>query len=273
MRMTLLEIVTDILSAMDSDEVNSISDNTEAMQVATAVKHAYMDIVSRANLPRHFQLFELNASLDPAKPTVMYRPEGVMEILWIKYNKQEPGDVDNSYQIVKYLTPDDFYNRVLTYQDQGQNDTVSYQIPGPNNSSIDIIGLNNKHPDFYTSFDDETILFDSYNNQVDGTLVKNRTICYGEFGTTFRMEDSFVPDLDERQFSLLYNEAKASCFADMKQTSNERAETKVRKGWVTLQHQKSAIPAKPSFFDKAPNYGRRGYYGRTSRRGFYDVQN
>lgn len=270
MRMTLLEIVTDILSAMDSDEVNSISDTTESMQVATAVKHAFVDIVSRANLPRDFKLFELNASLDLAKPTIMYRPDGVLEILWVKYNKQDIGETDPSYQQIRYLTPEDFFDRVLTYTDQNQNDTVSFQIPGPNNSTIDIVGLSNKHPDFYTSFDDQMIIFDSYDSDVDGTLMKNKTICYGEFGASFLMEDDFIPDLDERQFSLLYNEAKASCFADLKQTENARAESKVRKGWITLQNQKSAIPAKPSFFDKAPNYGRGGTYGRTHRRGFHN---
>lgn len=269
MRLTLLEMVQDILSSMDSDEVNSISDTTEALQVATAVKHAYLDIVSKSNLPEHFDLFELNASLDPTKPTVMHLPEGCLGLIWVKYDKRELGDLEPDYQKVSYLPQDVFFDYVLGYRDQHQNDTVRYQISGPNISSVDIVSLNNKSPSYYTSFNDRTILFDSYDSSVDGTLMKNKTICYGEFGKPFLMEDSFVPDLDSRQFSLLYNEAKASCFADIKQTSNERAESKVRKGWVTLQHQKSNIPSRPSFYDTTPNYGRKGYNGYSKRRGFY----
>lgn len=270
MRMSLLDIVQDILSAMDSDEVNSIGDSTEAQQVATAVKHAYLDIVSRANLPEHFDLFELNASGDPNKPTLMHLPTDVLNLLWVKYDKRLTGETDPSYMKVSYLPQDIFFDQVLTYRSQGQADTVSYTIDGPNSSSINIIGLNNKAPDFYTSFNDRDIIFDSYDASLDTTLMKNKSLAYGELGKAFLMEDDFVPDLDPRQFSLLYNEAKASCFADLKQVENARAESKVKKGWVTLQHQKSAIPASPKFIDTTPNYGRRGSYSRARRRGYHD---
>lgn len=270
MKLTLLEIVQDILSSMDSDEVNSISDTTEALQVATAVKHAYLDIISRANLPEHFDMFELNASLDPSKPTIMYLPDDCIGLNWVKYDKRQVGDTEPNYQKVSYVPQDLFFERFLNVQDQGQGDVVRFQINGPNNSSIDIVGLNNKSPDYYTSFNDRTIIFDSYDNTVDGTLMKNKTLCYGEFGKPFIMEDTFIPDLDTRQFSLLYNEAKASCFADLKQVENSRAETKVKKGWITLQNQKNQIPSKPSFYETTPNYGRKGFYGRDRRRGFYN---
>lgn len=266
MRMTLLEMVQDILSALESDEVNSISDTVESMQVATAVKHAYNDIVSRANLPEHFNLFELNPSLDPLKPTLMHLPQDVMNLLWVKYDIRAAGDTEPNYQLIQYLTPDEFWQRVLTLNDQNQGDTVSYQIETVNNSTIDIIGLKNKGPNWYTSFNDRDIIFDSYDETVDGTLQKDKTVCYGELVTSFRMEDDFIPDLDPRQFSLLYNESKASCFADIKQTTNERAEAKVKKGWVTLQHQKSAIPAQPNFRDTLANYGRRGFNGRSTNK-------
>lgn len=269
MKMTLLDMVQDILSAMDSDEVNSIGDSTEAQQVATAIKHAYLDIVSRANLPEHFDLFELNASLDPDKPTIMYLPENVMNLLWVKYDKRIVGDTDPHFLKVQYVPQDIFYDQCLTYRNQAQGDITQFTIEGPNSSSIDITALNNKAPDYYTSFNDRTIIFDSYDSTVDTTLMKNKSLAYGEFGKAFLMEDTFVPDLDPRQFSLLYNEAKASCFADLKQVENSRAEQKVKKGWVTLHNQKSAIPASPRFIDTTPNYGRRGSYGGR-RRGYHN---
>jgi hypothetical protein len=37
-KMTLLEIVQDILSDMDSDEVNSINDSVESLQLAQMIK-------------------------------------------------------------------------------------------------------------------------------------------------------------------------------------------------------------------------------------------
>lgn len=269
MKMSLLEMVSDILSAMDSDEVNSIGDSTEAMQVATAVKHAYFDIMSRGNPSEAFDLFELNPSGNPLWPTVMNLPSNVLELLWIKYDKRQFGDVDPNWNKVQYLPQDVFCDQVLTYQNQGQGDVVHFQIPGANNSSIDIYSLNNKAPDYYTSFNDSLIVFDSYDSAIDTTLQKDKTLAYGELGKPFLMEDSFIPELDARQFSLLYNEAKASCFADLKQTDNARAEKKVRQGWVTLQNQDNKIPANPSFFDTTPNYGRKAFNGRARRRGYY----
>lgn len=257
MRQTLLEMTQDILSSMDSDEVNSIADTTESLQVATVIKNVYRDIISRSNLPENFEMFELNASNDPMKPTIMYRPKGALSILWIKYDTRLDGDIEPRMNKVQYLEPHQFIDQVFTYRDQNQNDVVRYYIDGVNSSSVEVVGLNNKPPSFYTSWDDELIVFDSYDKLVDDTLKKNKSIAYGEWGPEFKMEDDFVPDLDPRQFSLLFNEAKAWCFAEVKQTTHEKAEKQSRKGWITLQHQKESVPARYPNIKTLPNYGRR----------------
>ena len=82
---TLLTIVQNILSSLDADEVNSISDTTEARQVAQIVQNKYYDIVSRGYLPEHDQLFQLNPSLDVTRPTLMYIPDAVSQVRWVKY--------------------------------------------------------------------------------------------------------------------------------------------------------------------------------------------
>src|SRR3569833_3362910 len=85
MQMTLLDITQDILSSLSSDEVNSISDTAESMQVANIVRQKYRDIVNRVNLPEHDQLIQLDPSLDSDVPVMMYVPDGVAEIKWLKY--------------------------------------------------------------------------------------------------------------------------------------------------------------------------------------------
>lgn len=74
-----------ILSRMSSDEVNSISDTTESLQVATIIKNKYFDIINRVNLPEHDQLVQLDPSLDATQPVLMYVPTGVCDLQWIKY--------------------------------------------------------------------------------------------------------------------------------------------------------------------------------------------
>lgn len=85
MKYTLLEMVQDILSNMSSDEINSISDSPEALQVATIIKQKYFDIISRVPLPEHEQLIQLQSSQDASTPVLMYIPEGIADMKWLKY--------------------------------------------------------------------------------------------------------------------------------------------------------------------------------------------
>src|SRR5687768_864155 len=113
MKMTLLEIVQEILSSMDSDEVNSIEDTTEAMQVAMVVRRAYLDLRSRLNLPEHFDLFRLTASGDSDLPIIMYRPESVDQLLWLKYDKRLAADDPVDYCDIQYMPPTSFFDRMF----------------------------------------------------------------------------------------------------------------------------------------------------------------
>ena len=74
MRYTLKEMVDTILSAMESDEVNSISDTQESNQVVLILRSLYYDIANDIGLPEHSTFVELNASGDNTKPTLMTCP-------------------------------------------------------------------------------------------------------------------------------------------------------------------------------------------------------
>jgi len=51
MKLTLLEIVQDIMNDMDGDEVNAISDTIESQQVAQIVKTTYLEMMANRNWP------------------------------------------------------------------------------------------------------------------------------------------------------------------------------------------------------------------------------
>lgn len=89
---SLLTIVQNILSSLDSDEVNSISDTTESLQIANIVQNKYYDILSRGDLPENEDLFQLTPSNDTTKPTLMTIPSGTGRINWIKYFDSNPND-------------------------------------------------------------------------------------------------------------------------------------------------------------------------------------
>jgi uncharacterized membrane protein len=59
MKMTLLEMVQNILSDMDSEEINSISDSNEAEQIAKVIENTYFNLISTRIIPEHAQTIKL----------------------------------------------------------------------------------------------------------------------------------------------------------------------------------------------------------------------
>lgn len=91
-QLTLLEMTQDILSSMSSDEVSSISDTVESLQVAKIVRNKYYDIITRTGMPENKELFQFTASGDSTKPTLMYMPSQVGNIEWVKYFDSNTSD-------------------------------------------------------------------------------------------------------------------------------------------------------------------------------------
>jgi hypothetical protein len=82
---TVLQMTQEILSSLGSDQVNSINDSPESVQVATILNRVYDNLTLRGDLPEHYSLFQLTPSNDVTKPTLMYVPSGVANVRWIKY--------------------------------------------------------------------------------------------------------------------------------------------------------------------------------------------
>jgi len=265
MKYTLLELTQNLLSAMDSDEVNSIADTTEARQVAEVIRTAYFNIVARADPGAHKQLFRLDASGDNLLPVLMIVNESYRSIEWIKYNRSTNENPEANYQYVSIIPNQQFYDMSHALNSEDDNVVeVELEISGDaNNHSIWV--RNDKFPDYCTILpnweDDENnrnvVIFDSFDFDEEDTLQSERVLCGGIAYPQFELSDSFTPDLDEQQFPLLLNEAKALAFFELKQQPHEKAEQESRRQWRTLQRTKSVVSV-PSSFDQFPDFGRRG---------------
>lgn len=260
MKYTLLDVVQAILSSLDSDEVNSITDTVESMQAAVVAKTAYLDIASVAGLAEVKTLFELEASNDVNLPCIMYKPEDIMDIDWIKYNTADLDDGNVPFfKTVEYMDLDNFLDRMYNIIANNEDSVQGTLTLG--NDSITLLWKDNVSPTYWTSFDDRTIMFDSYDSDVDSTLMKTKSLGYGESALGFSMSDSFIPQLDEKQHALWLNEAKALAWAELKQAVHQRAERSARRGWINLSLTKRGVPTHISELQRAPNYGRNGGYG------------
>jgi len=255
MKKTLLEIVTEILTSMDGDEVNSISDTTESLAVANIVQNAYWDIVSQASFPKMLAPYELEASGNPSHPNIMYIPDTALNLLWVKYDQSSSDNLEAGLVPVSYVDPSIFLQRMYSLDATADN-VDSFEFTLDSGDTMNIRCHNYLSPSCYTTLDDRTLIFDSYDNTVDTTLQADKSLAYGERKPTFTMSDSFIPDLPDKQFTILRNEAKATAFAELKQTQNVNAERKARRGWVTSQKTKRIVNNKEYELNRAPNYGR-----------------
>lgn len=254
MAKTLLDYVQEILSALDSAEVNSLSDTSEALQVAQCVKSSYEYLVSILKIPEQRTFFELEASGNTALPLVMYLPSRAVSLDFVKYNTQEDPSQPLKYCTLKYLPVSQFMERSFTL-DSTQDNVIQCTLT-LGGDTIDFLGKNDAFPEFYTSFDDRTLLFNSYRADLDSTLVKNKTLCYGLTSHEFELRDDFVPTLDARHSALLLNEAKVQAFTELKQIGNPVAAARARKGLIDFQRTKHAVE-RVNPLDRVPDYGRR----------------
>lgn len=253
---TNLDYVQTILSSLDSDEVNNISDTVESLQVVNIVKTVYNDMQARLDIPEHYTLFELNASGTSTKPTLMTRPSDIVSIEWVQYDvKDSTSTVANPlYTTMVFKSLNEFLSDIDSFNVDDVNVEMFDHAIG--SDTITFKYKNDKQPTYYTTFNDSTIIFDSYDALIDTTLQKNKTRCYGRKDQTFTMTNTFVPFLDRDLSTLLLNEAKVLAFAELKQMGHDVARQWANRGWTKSQKSKRGIDQNRNELDRAPNYGR-----------------
>ena len=251
-KMTLIDMVQDILSDMNSDEVNSINDTVESLQVAQIIKSTYFNIIDGKDWPHLYQLYQLTPYADVAKPTHFYLPDNAIEVEWLKYNTKVLSTDKDALRDIQYKSPKEFM-QILDARDS----SASYVTVVEDNSAIDFNIYNDRVPSYYTSFDNETIILDAFINTLESTLQGSKTQVYGKMYPTWTMADSFIPDLPTQSFSYLLNEAKATCFLRIK----EMADGKAEQHSVTQRRRQSQDSWRVADTVGYAAYGRRGKKG------------
>lgn len=221
MKMTLLEMVQEIGSKLNSDEVNSIGDTVESTQIAHEIRATYYDLLSLVEWPFQYNLISLYSSGDINKPTHMLVPEAVDNFKFIRYRNTA---LDQPiYEEVEYLKPEDFIDRTSRYVD-------AIDVQDYSNAWLRV--GNNAGPRFYTMFDDEHVVFDSYNAALDDTLQESKVIAMAQTIPTFEFADDAYPDLPVKYYPMLLAEASAACHFYQKQMASPVDERRARRGYV-----------------------------------------
>lgn len=249
---TLYEIVEDILSDMSGDYVSSITDTEESQQVAQIVKSTYQSMLSNRNWAHTLRLLNLTAYSDSDLPTHMKVEDSMKELKSVYYNCRPASSTKLMYRPMKYLQQDDFLRHVNARNSDNADTTIVLDPSG-----VQLMILTNKAPTYFTSFDDNTMVFDSFDSDVDSTLQASKTQARGYVFPPFEMEDDHVPDLPEEAFSAFIEEAKSRCMLRLKQVQDVKAEqvSASQQRWLARKDA-SVIQRDPYPFN----------YGRNSRR-------
>lgn len=248
MKKTLLEMVQDILNDMDGDEVNSIDDTVESSQVAQIVRTTYESMISRRNWPHLARGVNLVASGDSDKPTHMKLDQEIQELLSVNYDTRKNGKTRKDYKEIKWKEPDEF----LRMTNRENNDLPEVEVV-QDYSGIELLVRNDKAPEFYTSFDDEYLVFNSYDSEVDSTLQSTKVQARAYVLPSWSHQDDFIPDLPSEAFPGLYEEAKSRASLKLGQMADQKAEQESVKQqrWMSRKAWRAAGGI------KYPNYGRK----------------
>lgn len=234
---------------MSSDKVNSISDTVESEQVASIIKDTYFNLLNSIDsIPENFELIQLEALGDSSRPNYLKIPTNTIRIEKIRYNSSVT-DIEQ-FTVMKYYTPDEFLDRTFL---RNTSDANIIQVPDIENINIKLLIQTNKSPEFYTIFDDQYVVFDSYDVAVEDTLQEHKSLVYAQVEPEWSTTDTFVPDLDSNLFPLLLAEAKSLCFVNLKEIANPKVEQVSRNQKVSIQNKKSKKARRCYDY---PNFGR-----------------
>lgn len=247
-KLTLLEIVNDIANDLDTESVNTISNTVESVQIAQIVKTTYFELMANRNWPHLKKTVQLDPSGDVNRPTHMKLPELTKELVAFNYNRLRSDSLSRDrYTELEYLQPSNFLEYV---NDRNLENANVDKITDFGGAPIYI--KNDKQPEYYTSFDDEYVVCDSYDSDIEATLQNSNTQAIIYFEPSWTHTDNAIPDLPSEAFPLLVEEAKSAAFIAIRQQVNSKSEQRARRQGSWMSRKSWRVNGGVRY----PNYGR-----------------
>lgn len=252
---TLLQIVQEVLSSIDGDEVNSIGDTLEASSVANIVKACFDGIVTTKDI-REIQLPFTLTAYGVSKPVLMERPDDIISVDWIKYDVREDGDPYPQWREIEYLNLKEFLEYSQNLPSQLDVTMFGSFVQNINGSNITFYHRKDVAPRFFTTIDDKLILFDAYDSTVEASLQESKTTCFGTYNSEFQKNDGYVIPFDRKTTLQLIEDSKARASIELRQTQNPAAEKVARRLHVRSQFDNRQV-GQPDSYENRTGYGRK----------------
>lgn len=259
-KFTLLQVVQKTLEALGSDEINAISDSPDAEQIAQMAQDAYYELMNQREWPHLLNLKQLESVADSTKPNYLRIPGSVVRIDQIKYDNTDPlGAAPLLVEINEavWCEPERFLNMT-----QGRNTERPDVVTITDFSGVRIHILNDNKPQFWTSFDDEYVVFDAFDEGIDSTLQGNKSQALCKIIPDFVIADDTVADMPAHVFQTWIAEVKSTAMLYLRQEISQKDEQRARRGLAVLRRDASRTDnsdGKVKFGRRTRNFGRRDF--------------
>lgn len=209
MKLTLLEIVQRVLSAMEADNVNSISATAESVAISKIAEEVYYDLLGTTDWPHLEKTGQLINSGLLSQPNLLHIPEDVKFIKELWYEGKE----------LRFKEPEDFI-RYVNGRNQEDEDYEVITTPSGAKLTINI----KQDPVFFTIFNGTELVTDSYNSDTHQTLLGSESLFTGSFIPGFQSLDEFIPDLPTEVFPTYLSMVKRAAFLYLRREASPHDE-------------------------------------------------
>ena len=219
MKMTLLEIVQAVLSRAEDDEVNSIDDSEPSLLCAQRAKEEYFDLVNDVDWPHLNTVTQLASVSDATQPTVLSIPDTVvlMDVEGvIQYDITTSSDDNTKFRELVYKTPGDFLRYLAN-----RNDSDSAVTKYTGYQGIPLLIRTDTMPTYWTTFDDEYVVCDSFYSTDETWLQGTKTTIKAKKIPTWTEDDDFIPDLPDNLFPMYLSKVTTKYFLYHTQKFNQ----------------------------------------------------
>lgn len=196
-KQTLLSVVNTYMDYTDGFRVASIDDTIEGQQVASICEKVFYDLVNdifNNNLTEN--LIQLEALADSTKPNYLRLPDTASKIKESKvmYNVATGASGASTLNIkqIPFVRPQEFLDTIGLRSTNQTNTQVVTDYSG-----YQMVIQNKTAPQFFTTFDDEHLVFDSFDSDVDSTLQSSKSGILTSEQRTFTPSDTYIIDLPE----------------------------------------------------------------------------
>jgi len=254
MKTNLRDLVKQTLSRMNSDSVVNIDDTEESRQIALICRHVYEELEVIRKWGHKTELVEIEENAGERLSLII--PDDVARVFKVQY-KITDASGGTCNRDLTYIRPDEWLDKVQCNDstDDNMQSLFITQSENPGAYFVQFYAPNNKDPEYWTSIDDEYLVFDSYNVDVDtGGIDPDKTIVLGQKLWSFdETDDTQVIEIPSSDWPLYRNMVLSRAYLEIKQTNHPGADAVVRRMMIRAQNSENHRTDRGQ---RGVNYGR-----------------